>query len=513
MTRTPQESHRILRSISGALVSSRPSTNTLIYIAFFAIAASTPYWFASCFLSILPLELFCIEFALVGIVALVTPRAIAAALIFLMIAIDLLSGISKTYYLSPTECLVDLRFLSEFSWSRFFLVAITVILILAVVVGTFVSSRWALRPSKLGIVTGLCSFAFVMVLHDYLTIVHDNGRLVNPFRMSRPSDTEKFDKVDDLWASRYPLLRLRREQAFFGKSEFLKAVRSFDRLPAQSAADAALHSFDFQGAEQKVKLPNIVLVLVESWGLTKVPEIRDSLVQPYLGKDVQDRYTIVQGTVPFYGSTMAGEARELCGNHMGYHIANASPRDTQNCLPNRLAAIGYDDIAAHGMGGDMFQRSDWYAKIGFKELRFKDSFDKQGLPVCIGAFKGTCDAAIAGWIQGQLDTPAQQPRFVYFVTLNSHLPLPNPEDMSLPDTAACSLSPLLQQQKPFCTWYELITNVNKSVANMAASHLARPTIFIVVGDHVPPFVNDTVHDQFSETVVPYVILLPKNKMN
>ena len=38
----------------------------------------------------------------------------------------------------------------------------------------------------------------------------------------------------------------------------------------------------------------------------------------------------------------------------------------------------------------------------------------------------------------------------------------------------------------------------------------RPTIFIIVGDHAPPFLNASNRDRFSQTVVPYVILSPRN---
>jgi hypothetical protein len=302
-----------------------------------------------------------------------------------------------------------------------------------------------------------------------------------------------------------------RDQRLFGSSIYLQAANQSDREPVRSATSEALRAINLEGAGREASLPNIVLVLVESWGLDKDPEIRDSLVQPYYQKEVLAKYAVQQGTVPFYGSTLAGEARELCGNRLGFHIVKASQQDLKNCLPNRLAALGYDTIAAHGMKGGMFQRSDWYPKIGFQELRFKDSFDKLGLPVCDGAFEGTCDAAIAGWIQGQLGTADQKPKFLDWVTLNSHLPLPTKISESY--SASCSLSSTLVQQKSLCVWYNLILNVHSSVVRLAVSPLGRPTVFIVVGDHAPPFVNATTHAQFPGKVVPYILLIPTEKKN
>ena len=66
-----------------------------------------------------------------------------------------------------------------------------------------------------------------------------------------------------------------------------------------------------------VVLPNLVLILVESWGKTRLAELEQSLLRPYHDRNLSERYTLDQGTVPFSGSTVAGEARELCRSSMG----------------------------------------------------------------------------------------------------------------------------------------------------------------------------------------------------
>ena len=60
----------------------------------------------------------------------------------------------------------------------------------------------------------------------------------------------------------------------------------------------------------------------------------------------------------------------------------------------------------------MFSRSTWYSSIGFPEQRFRDRFRQQGLPDCICALTGTCDAAIAQWIGQRLGKQNQSPDFV-----------------------------------------------------------------------------------------------------
>jgi hypothetical protein len=60
-----------------------------------------------------------------------------------------------------------------------------------------------------------------------------------------------------------------------------------------------------------------------------------------------------------------------------------------------------------------------------------------------------------------------------------------------------------------CSWYQLIANVHHSVADIAMSKLARPTVFVIVGDHAPPYSDPSLRDMFSQSVVPYVLLVPR----
>jgi len=78
----------------------------------------------------------------------------------------------------------------------------------------------------------------------------------------------------------------------------------------------------------------------------------------------------------------------------------------------------------------------------------------------------------------------------------------------LQDGASCSISPRLSGQPPLCSWYQLIANVHSSVARLAIGQLARPTVFIIVGDHAPPFSDPELRSQFSSSEVPYILLTP-----
>ena len=156
----------------------------------------------------------------------------------------------------------------------------------------------------------------------------------------------------------------------------------------------------------------------------------------------------------------------------------------------------------------MFDRIGWYRTIGFQHLRFKRDFERDSLPDCPGAFVGTCDSSIAEWLSGMLAERAEHPRFVYWLTLNSHLPVlaPSPDQLS-----ACATVPSLRGNSPLCSWQALVSNVHSSLAHLAA-RVGRPTVLVIVGDHAPPFLDQRTRAQFSSTEVPYIVLIPTESM-
>jgi phosphoglycerol transferase MdoB-like AlkP superfamily enzyme len=114
---------------------------------------------------------------------------------------------------------------------------------------------------------------------------------------------------------------------------------------------------------------------------------------------------------------------------------------------------------------------------------------------------------VAEWIERRLEKQNANPYFIHWMTLNSHLPVLVPA--TLPAGAPCLSSLSLTPETPMCSWYQLVANVHQSVIQIAMGTLARPTIFIIVGDHAPPFVDPELRSRFSNTVVPYVLLLPR----
>jgi phosphoglycerol transferase MdoB-like AlkP superfamily enzyme len=72
------------------------------------------------------------------------------------------------------------------------------------------------------------------------------------------------------------------------------------------------------------------------------------------------------------------------------------------------------------------------------------------------------------------------------------------------------VSAITSSDPAVCSWYQLISVVSQSMRDLALKPQGRPTIFVIVGDHAPPFDRDSERSQFSANEVPYVILLPKS---
>lgn len=252
---------------------------------------------------------------------------------------------------------------------------------------------------------------------------------------------------------------------------------------------------------------NVVVVLLESWGQMEEPSARDQLEQVYRRSGLQKRYFVQRGTVPFRGSTISGEAREVCGQAFPIGIAWASDAELHGCVPFQFSLQGYSTFGIHGFRPTMYGRQDWYPKAGFSKAFFEPDLLKAGLKTCPGGLSGTCDADVADWLQQFLrDSSATHPAFIHWVTLNSHLPVA--ASSSRARRSSCVATSLILQDDGLCAWYSLVENVHESVFRIAMA-ATRPTYFVVVGDHAPPFFSTGRRKEFSQTHVPYILLLPR----
>jgi len=479
---------------------------------FYAVFANLPYWFAASEFKFSPIGLFCVDYATVGLIALFAPRFVTAVLLLFVMCADVLSGVCESYYVPVRESLENWSAVHAFALlHQLFAAGDIVMALLIAAVAAMLPGPTLTWTQRRKAAVCLLIFAVLIVGTDTVNLYLATGHLPGRVRAHASPDQLDVSSSNVLRLARIPFVRLMRQERVDSVMKAMEDKASGPLSPMPSATGAAIRASGLLSGDANRELPNLVLVIVESWGASDNARLRRALVQPYLEPNLLAKYDVSQGTVPFYGGTVAGEARELCSSSMGYYLMKAPAADLSSCLPARLAELGYRPIALHGMNGFLFDRTTWYRTIGFQEIQFHEEFKREGLADCPGVFPGTCDADIAAWIGRRLQQDSARPSFIHWMTLNSHLPVLVPSPLS--DAATCEASISLTPDTPLCSWYQLVTNVHRSVAKLASEKLARPTIFAIVGDHAPPFGAPEVRSHFSQAEVPYVILVPRTAGN
>lgn len=254
---------------------------------------------------------------------------------------------------------------------------------------------------------------------------------------------------------------------------------------------------------------NLVMIVVESMGVPSTnAEMKRLLFRQY--KDsaaVADRYELSEGESQYYNSTTAGEVRELCGRWGDYYELVDAKDD--NCFPAQLRRKGYDTVAMHSFSETFFQRGEWYPNIGFARSEFNTELMAAGARKCGGVFPGACDRDVPKQIAAKLKA-AEKPTFLYWLTLNSHLPVPPGLNL---DVDRCQrVSPILARDFPqicrqFNIWYDIDVAVVKEIT--AADF--PETDILIVGDHMPPYFDRHHRTQFDPEHVPYLYLRYKDR--
>jgi phosphoglycerol transferase MdoB-like AlkP superfamily enzyme len=294
----------------------------------------------------------------------------------------------------------------------------------------------------------------------------------------------------------------------FAKSAY-HLLRARDLRAIDRRVESATRAVKFQRTTGSLRKPNYVLILVESYGLALDRTRSEILKSPFFTPGLAQRYQVEFGTTRFEGATVSAEMRELCGVSSGVRVFPADPR-LAHCLPAAMKARGYHTLAIHGFNSYLFNRRDWYPMLGFDEMHFlQDLGHSSDLPHCSGPFPGICDDAIADYIGEYLVTHRNQPQFVYWLTLNSHLPI---EHVQANDAALrCGSKEAPARDADVCGLMALLYRTNLAIAKAAARSDLPPTEFLLVGDHAPPFLSNWRRALFSQREVPYVHLKPRQE--
>lgn len=248
---------------------------------------------------------------------------------------------------------------------------------------------------------------------------------------------------------------------------------------------------------------NLMVVIVESLGQpVGDADMQRLLFARYRQPDVARRFSLSTGTTTYYGSTTSGEVRELCGRWGDYY--DLLERRDDQCLPAQLRRQGYDTTAYHSFTSAFFERATWYPHIGFEKRVFGEGLTAAGLETCGGVFPGACDRDVPHVIAARLKA-AERPQFVYWLTLNSHLPVP--PGQNLDDDNCARISPRLAAEHPMiCRQFAIWHDLDAALAREITAPDFPPTDILLVGDHMPPYFDRHDRTKFAPDRVPWLLL-------
>ncbi|WP_315835482.1 sulfatase-like hydrolase/transferase [Bradyrhizobium prioriisuperbiae] len=248
---------------------------------------------------------------------------------------------------------------------------------------------------------------------------------------------------------------------------------------------------------------NVVVVVVESLGYFNNPLARARIAAPLNKPRVTDKYVVTSGTAQYYGSTTSGEMRELCSTRARY--ADFARESGTDCLPSKLHRLGYSTLAVHGFSQDMFERREWYPEIGFDKAVFGESLLSRVTRRCGSAFRSVCDADLAPVIAKEA-AYVNSPRFIYWLTLNTHIPVGPGDALTNYD---CELKPDDFGTVHVCRMAELWHDLFGSIARLALEPAIGPAEILIVGDHAPPLWSKRGRGQFMPGKVAWYRLTPR----
>jgi Sulfatase len=247
----------------------------------------------------------------------------------------------------------------------------------------------------------------------------------------------------------------------------------------------------------------VLLVIAESWGQPLEPSWIRAQLEPLnqlLGEKLPLRDMSV-GSVHALGVTAFAEFRELCGRlPTKLNLKEISRERVGDCLPSVLGDRGYRTTSVHGAAGSMYERQSWYPPLGFQTLLFSDQLTGKTQLRC-HSFPGLCDRELTGAIRERF--MADSPVFVYWLSLNSHIPY-DARDLATEQPALCQVLNSHVSSDQLCHYHQLHRQFFEGLARLLSSPVMSGAEVLVVGDHAPPFNSTAARRAFASDRVPYV---------
>ena len=246
-----------------------------------------------------------------------------------------------------------------------------------------------------------------------------------------------------------------------------------------------------------LKVNKTLLILAESWGEPKNISEKNIQINSLRATGINIE---VNTTIDTSGSTVSAEMRELCRLNNKSVVIEPNSTIFKDCLPNRAKTLGYQTYSIHAASGGMYDRLDWYPKIGFGHSEFYGTIPQNGIRKC-KSMPGLCDVDMMEHVFRQIKK--EKKIFYYWLTLNSHFPYDD-RDIFISHSICKQVS--LDEDSQRCRHFLLqqqFFNALSEYIKMNRQQLAGTQV-IIVGDHNPPFYTDRDREAFHENVVPLI---------
>lgn len=309
-----------------------------------------------------------------------------------------------------------------------------------------------------------------------------------------------------------PIEAVHAGRAIFGSSLIETGISSVELATAshrqqREGTETESVARDLSAMQSPPSSYNVALILVESQGLLKSEPDMRSVLAPLTGPAIRKRYSVRIGDVRFFGATMFGELRSLCHIYVPHTVPSELPR-LDACLPNVLRRRGYETLSYHGFSRWFYERERWYPKIGFEHSYFAENLLPLAPPEghCGSGFQELCDLWIADLVERELVAPSVHRKLVYWLTVNTHYPVPS--ELARESGLDCAASETLREHPDSCALARIHFRLYTRLAQMALNSNLPATRFIVVGDHMPPFPTLSERALYDDEHVPFVELTP-----
>ena len=253
---------------------------------------------------------------------------------------------------------------------------------------------------------------------------------------------------------------------------------------------------------QSIAAKNLIVIIVESWGVPNNDFDKRIDRAVWDTSPLQQRYTASRGISEYYGSTTNAEVREMCGVWADH---NSFDFDNSHCLPERFKEAGFSATAYHSFNSEFFSRWEWYPKLGFESSHFEESLRADGADFCDGVFAGACDVDVPAVFGKDLKNSKSERNFVYWLTLNAHLPVASDEVLGT-DECALGDAGWRGNYPMLCRSYRVHELVADSIFEEIMKEDFPESDILIVGDHMPPFFPRAIRSRFDAAHVPWIYL-------